>query len=189
MATQPPQKEESSIVWIGALGLAVVALGTFWLWSHTHRTQLGSGAPPTGVANRLAGEAQPTLESAPQFASASDTNGHPMWNLDSLKFASGSSKLPTEASAQLNRIAAMLKADPDFRLTIAGFTDDVGSASENLRISRSRADSVKNALVARGIAPDRITAQGFGEKGPIADSATVEGRATNRRVSVRLTLQ
>jgi len=167
MATQPPQNEESSIVWIGALGLAVVALGTFWLWSHTHRTQLGSGAPPTGVANRLAGEAQPTLESAPQFASASDTNGHPMWNLDSLKFASGSSKLPAEASAQLNRIAAMLKADPDLRLTIAGFTDDVGSASENLRIARSRADSVKNALVARG--SHRIASRH--EKDPIAGNA------------------
>jgi outer membrane protein OmpA-like peptidoglycan-associated protein len=83
----------------------------------------------------------------------------------------------------------MLKDDPDLHLTIAGFTDDVGSASENLRISRLRADSVKNALVARGIASDRITAQGFGEKDPIADNATVEGRATNRRVSVRLTLQ
>jgi outer membrane protein OmpA-like peptidoglycan-associated protein len=110
-------------------------------------------------------------------------------NFDSLKFASGSSKLPRGASAQLDQIAAMLKHDPDLHLTIAGYTDDVESASENLRVSRSRADSVKDALVARGIAPDRITVQGFGEKDPIADNATVEGRATNRRVSVRLTLQ
>jgi outer membrane protein OmpA-like peptidoglycan-associated protein len=139
MATQPPQKEESSVVWIVAVGLAVVALGTLWLWPHTRRTQLGAGAPATGVANRLAGEAQPTLDSTPQFASGSDTNGHPIWNLDSLKFASGSSKLPTEASAQLNPIADMLKADPDLHLTIEGFTDDAGSARERSSESRRRA--------------------------------------------------
>ena len=184
MATQSPQNEKRSVVWIGVLGLALVALGSYWLRSHTHETQLG---PSTGVASRLAEEAQPTVESAPQFASASDTNGHPMW-LDSLKFASGSPKLPRDASAQLDRIAAMLKADPDLELMIAGFTDSVGSAREKLRISRSRADSVKNALVTRGITPDRITAQGFGDKDPIADNATVEGRATNRRVSLRVTL-
>ena len=187
MATQPPRNEKSSIVWIEVLGLSLVALGTYWLWSHTNVTELGPGAPTTGVASRLGGEAQPTVESAPQFASASDTNGRPMW-LDILKFASGSAKLPTDASAQLDQIAAMLKADPDLDLMIAGFTDDVGSAREKLRISRSRADGVKNALVARGIAPDRITAQWFGDKDPIADNATVEGRATNRRVSVRVTL-
>ena len=191
MATQPPQNEKRSVVGIDALALALVALGGFWLWSHTHMTQLGPGAPATGVASRLAGEEEPTFdESPPQFVNEPDPNGRPIWeNFDSLKFTSGSSKLPTGASAQLDEIADMLKDDPDLHLTIAGFTDDVGSASENLRISRLRADSVKNALVARGIASDRITAQGFGEKDPIADNATVEGRATNRRVSVRLTLQ
>jgi outer membrane protein OmpA-like peptidoglycan-associated protein len=155
MAIQPPQNAKSSIVWIGALGLVLVALGSFWLWSHTHETQLGLA---TGVASRLAEvasslaeEAKPTLESAPQFASTSDTNGRPL-SLDSLNFASGSSKLPTDASARLDQIAAMLKADPDLHLTIAGFTDDVGSAGEKLRISQSRADSVKNALAAKGIA-------------------------------------
>jgi hypothetical protein len=88
MATQSPQNEKRSIVCMEALGLALVALGGFWLWSHTHRTQLGPRAPATGVASRLAGEAQPTLASAPQFASASDTNGRPMWP-DSFKFALG----------------------------------------------------------------------------------------------------
>jgi outer membrane protein OmpA-like peptidoglycan-associated protein len=149
---------------------------------------LGPGAPAAGVANRLAGETQPTLESTPQFASTSDTNGHPMWKLDSLNFASGSSTLPIEASAQLNQIAAMLESDPDLHVEINGFADDVGSASERQRISRSRADSVKNALIARGIAPDRITAQGFGAEEPIGDNATAEGRAKNRRVSMRVTL-
>jgi len=96
-------------------------------------------------------------------------------NFDSLRFASGSSKLPAGARAQLDQLAAMLSDDPDLHLMIEGFTDDVESASEKLRISQSRADCVKNALVARGIAPDRITAQGLGEKDPIADNATVEG--------------
>ena len=185
MATQPPQNEKRSVVGIEALALALVALGGFWLWLHTHMTQLGPGTQATGVASRLAGEGEPTFESAPQFASEPE----PIWeNLDSLKFASGSSKLPTGASAQLDEIADMLKDDLDLHLTIAGFTDDVGSAREKRQISRSRADRVKNALVARGIAPDRITAQGFGAEDPIADNATAEGRAKNRRVSMRVTL-
>jgi outer membrane protein OmpA-like peptidoglycan-associated protein len=187
MATGPPKKEKQSIVWITALGLVVVAVGTFWLWSNTHRTQLGPAAPAPGVANRLAGEA-PATSGAPQFASTSDTDGHPLSNLDNLRFASGPSVLPSDASAQMDRIAGMMKADPDLHLTISGFTDDGGSASERLRISRSRADSVKNALVARGIARDRIATEAFGSENPIADNATAEGRAKNRRVSMRVTL-
>jgi outer membrane protein OmpA-like peptidoglycan-associated protein len=109
-----------------------------------------------------------------------------MWeNVERLKFASGSAKLPGDVNAQVDQIAAMLKGDPDLHITIAGFPGNLVSPSEQLRVSRSRADSVKNALVARGIAPDRITAQGLGEKDPLA---TVIGRAANRRVSVRLTL-
>ena len=176
MATQPPQNEKKSVVCVEALGLALVGLGCFWLWSHTHGTELGPDAPAIGVANRLAGEAQPTLGDAPRFASEPDPNGRWIWvNFDSLRFASGSSKLPAGARAQLDQLAAMLSDDPDLHLMIEGFTDDVESASEKLRISQSRADCVKNALVARGIAPDRITAQGLGEKDPIADNATVEG--------------
>jgi outer membrane protein OmpA-like peptidoglycan-associated protein len=72
---------------------------------------------------------------------------------------------------------------------IEGFTDNVECPSENLRISQSRADSVKNALVARGIASYRITANGLGAKDPIADNATEEGRATNRRVFVGVTFR
>jgi K(+)-stimulated pyrophosphate-energized sodium pump len=113
-----------------------------------------------------------------------------MWmNFDSFTFASGSSSLPRGARSEIGEIAATLDADPDLHLTIEGFTDNVESPTENLRMSQSRADSVKNALVAIGIAAGRITARGLGEKEPIADNATEEGRATNRRVSVTVTPQ
>ena len=69
-------------------------------------------------------------------------------------------------------------------MTVSGYTDNVGSADSNMRLSKERADAVEGNLEHMGIAPDRITAQGFGEENPIADNSTAEGRQTNRRVSV-----
>jgi outer membrane protein OmpA-like peptidoglycan-associated protein len=159
---------------------------------------MAPGTAATGVASRLAGEAgssgeslkQPSNEVASRLLgtmSGLDTNGRPIWvNLDRLKFASGSSTLPADANPQLDQIAAILKAHPDLHLKVAGFTDNVESAPDNLRLSQLRAESVKSALVARAIAPDRIAAQGFGDQDALADNTTMAGRAANRRVSVRV---
>jgi outer membrane protein OmpA-like peptidoglycan-associated protein len=209
VAAQPQRRETRSTAWVGALGLALVALGSFWVWSHIHRAAQAPGIATTGTASRLAGEAdrlgepvkrrlpggleQPANEAESQLLGtmdSKDTTGRPLWvNFDRLRFASGSSKLPADASAQLDQIAGALKAHPDLYITIAGFTDDAESATDNLNLSRSRADSVRSALVARAISPDRITTQGFGDQCALADNTTKEGRATNRRVSVRVTQQ
>jgi outer membrane protein OmpA-like peptidoglycan-associated protein len=210
VAARTRRSEKSSTAWVGALGLALVALGSLWFWSHTHRAVQAPGTATTGMASRLAGEAgslggEPVKRRLPggleQAANAAesqllgtmdskDTTGRPLWvNFDRLKFASGSSTLPVDASAQLDQIAGVLKAHPNLYITIAGFTDGVESTTDDLTLSRSRADSVKSALVARAISPDRITTQGFGDQGALADNTTMEGRATNRRVSVRVTQQ
>ena len=67
-------------------------------------------------------------------------------------------------------------------MEIRGYTDNTGKKTANMKLSQSRAESVKAWLVKKGIAADRITARGYGPDNPIADNKTKEGRAQNRRI-------
>lgn len=89
-------------------------------------------------------------------------------------------------TAQLVReIALMLQANPGWVIQIAGHTDSTGGAQYNLRLSSERARAIRQALIARGIAPERLKAVGYGESRPKADNATFAGRAINRRAEFR----
>lgn len=87
---------------------------------------------------------------------------------------------------ELDRIAQVLSGYPQTTILIAGHTDSSGSETYNQKLSERRANSVKNALVQRGISAARITAIGYGESSPIADNNTESGRQQNRRVEVRI---
>ena len=92
--------------------------------------------------------------------------------------------LPT-AQTKLNDVAnALTKQDKDSTIVVEGHTDSQGKADMNQELSQKRAESVRTYLVSRGIAADRITAQGFGPSRSIADNASPEGRANNRRVEI-----
>jgi len=68
-----------------------------------------------------------------------------------------------------------------------GHTDDVGDEAYNLKLSERRAQAVVDYLAAKGVASGRVTAIGMGETKPLADNSTEEGRAQNRRVTIRRT--
>jgi outer membrane protein OmpA-like peptidoglycan-associated protein len=86
---------------------------------------------------------------------------------------------------KLNEVAdALVKGDPDSKITVEGYTDSQGAASFNQDLSQKRAQSVRDYLVSRGIASDRVDAVGFGPDKPVADNASAEGRANNRRVEI-----
>ena len=88
---------------------------------------------------------------------------------------------------QLRQMAELMKTYPDTTVVMEGHTDSRGSATKNLEISQRRAQSIKKYFANTfGIAPERITAEGFGETRPIASNATPEGRRKNRRVLVIL---
>jgi outer membrane protein OmpA-like peptidoglycan-associated protein len=70
------------------------------------------------------------------------------------------------------------------RVVVTGYTDSVGSDTYNLKLSERRANTVRDALVADGIAADRITTKGMGESNPVASNDTAAGRAQNRRVDI-----
>jgi outer membrane protein OmpA-like peptidoglycan-associated protein len=103
----------------------------------------------------------------------------------SVLFASGRSELLPDAQVKLADVAkALIEEDPDAPMVVQGYTDSQGATAFNEELSQKRADSVRTYLVSRGIAADRITAQGFGPTRPIADNTSAEGRANNRRVEI-----
>lgn len=100
-------------------------------------------------------------------------------------FASAKSELLPSAQAKLNEVAsALTQEDPLSNMVVEGHTDSRGGASYNQNLSQRRAQTVRDYLVMRGVAADRITAQGFGETRAIADNGSPEGRANNRRVEI-----
>ncbi|MBR5883471.1 MAG: OmpA family protein [Mailhella sp.] len=101
-------------------------------------------------------------------------------------FAVNSSTLRSGLYAELDRVAQVLAAYPQTTILVAGHTDSTGSEEYNMKLSQQRADSVKNALVQRGVAPQRISAVGYGEGQPVGDNNTEFGRQQNRRVEVRI---
>jgi outer membrane protein OmpA-like peptidoglycan-associated protein len=103
-------------------------------------------------------------------------------------FASGKSDLLGEAQVKLNSVAeALTQQDPESKMVVEGHTDSQGKAAYNQDLSQRRAQTVRDYLVGRGIASDRITAQGFGPTRSIADNSSAEGRANNRRVEIVVT--
>ena len=81
----------------------------------------------------------------------------------------------------------MVKAHPESgKLRVEGHTDAQGKRASNVKLSQRRAAAVVKALVKRGVPAERLVAQGFGPDQPVADNATAEGRAKNRRVELRV---
>lgn len=99
-------------------------------------------------------------------------------------FAYNSADLRPQSDSTLDAIASMMKRDPAWKLTVTGHTDNVGGDASNLALSQRRSASVKAALVARGIAADRLATGGAGSASPKATNATLVGRAQNRRVEL-----
>lgn len=103
----------------------------------------------------------------------------------SVLFTSGKSELLPAAQVKLNDVAkALTEQDPDSTMVVEGHTDSQGALDFNQKLSTARAQAVRDYLVSRGIASDRISAEGFGPTRTVGDNATAEGRANNRRVEI-----
>jgi hypothetical protein len=99
-------------------------------------------------------------------------------------FATGQAELTDDAPVEAVRCA--LGADLLRTVQIEVHTDSRGSGSYNLRMSQARADAIREALLASGVAPARVTAVGYGELYPLGPNTTAEGRAANRRIELHL---
>ncbi len=120
---------------------------------------------------------------------AVDINGCPLIGsitLVGVQFENNSARLSADSSATLDPFADSLREHPRLRIEVQGHTDGVGSAPYNLKLSQARADAVRDYLVGRGVPAVELTAKGYGKTQPIADNATPDGRARNRRVVMKV---
>lgn len=99
-------------------------------------------------------------------------------------FDTGKAELKADGQAAVQQIVALLKAAPDWKLSIEGHTDNVGQPADNLKLSQARAEAVMKAVVAQGIDAKRLGAAGRGQTQPVADNGSEGGRAKNRRVEL-----
>lgn len=100
-----------------------------------------------------------------------------------IAFATGSYQIPAAANERLKEIAAIVHNHPR-ALVITGHTDNVGDAGSNQVLSQKRADAVMQRLVALGVPAEKLSAKGLGPAQPVADNASAEGRAQNRRIEL-----
>ncbi len=104
--------------------------------------------------------------------------------LGSVLFSTGRAELLPGAERSVDRLARYLSENEEKTVLIEGHTDSTGSDTTNLRLSQDRADSVRIALITRGVDADRIVATGLGSSRPVASNSTAEGRQQNRRVEI-----
>jgi OmpA-OmpF porin, OOP family len=99
-----------------------------------------------------------------------------------ITFATGQATITPASDQVLNDLLAVLAANADWRLRIEGHTDNVGDKASNLKLSNARAGAVAAWLAGKGVDAGRLNTAGLGDTQPVADNATEEGRARNRRV-------
>jgi len=104
--------------------------------------------------------------------------------LKNIFFDTKKTELKPESIAELDKIVLLLKDNPNLKIEIDGYTDNVGLAKDNLSLSDNRAKAVVNYLLSKGIVPARLTYKGFGATKPIADNTTDTGKSQNRRTEL-----
>ena len=105
-------------------------------------------------------------------------------DLGEVLFAFDSAKLTPAAMATLDTVVEKLKGSDVVGIKVNGHTDSTGTDAYNQGLSERRAASVVDYLVSQGVAPDKLSSEGFGESKPVADNSSKEGRAENRRVEI-----
>ncbi|WP_260926248.1 OmpA family protein [Novosphingobium sp. 9] len=126
-------------------------------------------------------------QTAGSGVNVSDTGDGILLNLPDVTFAVDSTAISPSFQATLDKVAASMNQYPNSLIDVYGHTDSTGSDQYNMDLSQRRADSVASYLAMRGVNRNRIRTEGLGERYPVADNNTPEGRAANRRVEVKIT--
>ena len=109
------------------------------------------------------------------------------FNLDRILFHTGESRLNEVSNVQLDNIAAIFKAFGNFTFKIGGYSDNVGNANVNLKLSSDRAEAAMKAIQSRGIDARKMRSEGYGPKYFICEANdTEECKAKNRRIAIRV---
>ena len=103
-----------------------------------------------------------------------------------ITFAVNSSNIRPDFGDVLHSVALTLKEFDKTQIQVSGHTDNSGSDSYNMMLSKQRAQSVANVLSANSVSAQRLVVEGYGESRPIADNSSAAGKAANRRVELKL---
>ncbi|MBR1630680.1 MAG: OmpA family protein [Paludibacteraceae bacterium] len=132
------------------------------------------------------------LDKCPTVAGVKSNNGCPEIKrevrnlfkkaLQGIQFETGKSVIKKTSYGILDQIAQVLQDNPTYLIEIQGHTDNVGKDDMNQKLSEARANAVRDYLIGKGVAAERMTAKGYGPFQPVADNKTASGRAKNRRV-------
>lgn len=104
-----------------------------------------------------------------------------------IEFETGSATIDPSSRQLLDNLATVARRCDSYSIAIAGHTDNVGDPALNMSLSQTRAQSVRDYLVERGVAVERLSAKGFGQTAPKAPNNTAENRARNRRIEFTVT--
>jgi len=104
--------------------------------------------------------------------------------LKGVRFDTGSARLESESLVILDKVARSLRSNPLVRVEITGHADSTGTAAGNRKLSKARADAVRDYLASKGVPASRLETRGHGSRHPIAGNDTKAGRAENRRVEL-----
>ena len=107
-------------------------------------------------------------------------------NLKGVMFETGSAILTAASSPILDEAADTLKKHPDLTIEVGGHTDSSGNKIANEKLSQARAETVMKYLVEKGAKAELLSAKGYGPNVPLADNATPDGKAQNRRVELKI---
>ena len=188
------QWQEATTDFLAKGGERALVIGNFSDDRSTHHTQLTSRK---GKSFLLAASAyyyiddvsvvrlDPLPEPQPVWTDGRAIETNEVYILKNIQFEFDSYELLNVSFAELDKLVEVLKLKPDWRVELAGHTDDQGSEEYNLTLSRSRAQSVGDYLQSNGIAVERITTLGYGKKRPLIDRLDEGARSVNRRVEVR----
>lgn len=108
-------------------------------------------------------------------------------NLPKIQFEFDKAEITPESYTTLEQIVLILKSTDRLKLMIQAHTDAIGSDDYNMDLSERRANAVKSHLASKGVPPPSMRFHGYGASRPLADNATDEGRAKNRRVEFHVT--
>ena len=127
---------------------------------------------------------QQLLDQFNQILQTRDTARGLIVNMSDVLFDTGRYTLKPGAREKLARLGGIVLGHPGLNLAVEGHTDSVGGDEYNMKLSENRANAVREYLVAQGINPANVTAQGLGKTLPVADNRTSAGRQANRRVEL-----
>jgi len=102
--------------------------------------------------------------------------------VNGIKFDTNKATLKAESMGPINKIYQLMQKQPDLNFSVEGHTDSDGDDASNMTLSKARGKSVMNKLIEMGISANRLKSNGFGERKPLDNNSTPEGKANNRRV-------